>query len=92
MNNLYIDYEQGITLGNDIQAKAQELNTLLKNISNDLEDLKPILNDNTDQEYLKQIEDQTLIMDKLVEAINQTGTFLINVSNAYNDVVTVNGD
>lgn len=90
MDNLYIDYEQGVILGTKIQGEAKDLSALLKNIKDIQEELQPILNDSNDEKYLKAMVNQTQIVDKLVETIEETGNFLVNVSNAYSDAANTN--
>lgn len=78
MDNLYIDYEKGIDLGERIKNKSFELNELLKRIEN-------IHNKIEDNDINKLNIDLKSII-KLSEVVKETGDFLINVSKAYNDV------
>ena len=86
MDNIYIDYEQGLVLGRKIQKEADDLMTLLHSIKEVQEKLQPILKDSNDEKYLNNIINQTKFMDKLAETIEETGNFLVDVSTAYQDV------
>lgn len=92
MDNIYIDYEQGMVLGTKIQKKSKELKTLLSKL-NEIEDkLKNATNDFKDEEYLRVLLTQTKIMYKLSDVVDETGNFLINVSKAYQDVAEANNE
>lgn len=85
MDNIYIDYNQGATLGHKIQGESTDLKNLLDRLREIQEQLKPILNDSNDEKYVKTIDGELKVMEKLAETIDETGSFLVNVSNAYQD-------
>ena len=90
MDNLYIDYEQGLSLGSKIQGEAKDVKTLLSQIKEIQDKLESLLTDENDKNYLESIAGQTKIMDKLAETIEETGNFLVNVSTAYEEAASNN--
>lgn len=92
MDNIYIDFEQGMILGTRIGQKSKELKALLAKL-NEIEDkLKNASNDFKDDEYLRSLLTKTKIMYKLSDVVDETGNFLINVSQAYQDVEDANDE
>lgn len=92
MDNIYIDFEQGMVLGTKIGQKSKELKALLAKL-NEIEDkLKNASNDFKDDEYLRSLLTKTKIMYKLSDVVDETGNFLINVSQAYQDVENANDE
>lgn len=79
MDNLYIDYEQGYILGNKIQEEAKVLNSLI----NRIKDIQLRINEKVNNEFSKELEVKTEIISKLSDVVEETGDFLVNVSNAY---------
>ncbi len=92
MDNIYIDYEKGMILGTKIQQKSKELKTLLSKLNEIEEQLKMATNDLEDEEYLRALLTQTKIMYKLSDVVDETGNFLINVSEAYQAVADANDE
>lgn len=90
MDNLYIDYEQGIVLGNKIRGEASELKTLLDNMREIEDRLNSLMESDEEKKYLSEINSQTKIMNMLADAVEETGTFLVNVSNAYSNAADEN--
>ena len=90
MDNLYIDYEQGILLGNKLKEESSELKNLLLKFSSMQEKLKYILNGDNDYEVYKNLTTQTQVVDKLLDLISETSNFLINVSDAYKELEYTN--
>ena len=90
MDNLYLDYEQGLCLGSKIQGEAKDVKTLLSQIKEIQDKLESLLTDENDKNYLESIAGQTKIMDKLAETIEETGNFLVNVSTAYEEAASNN--
>lgn len=90
MDNIYIDYEQGPILGTKIQGEANDLKNLLLELEKIQEKLSVVLKDSNDEQYLKAVSAQTKIMSKLAEAIDETGNFLVDVSNAYQEAADAN--
>lgn len=82
---MYIDYEQSSILGHKIQTEADELQVLIQQVKEIQDKLEPILTAKEDIEYLQAFINQTQIIAKLAETIGATGTFLVNVSNAYSN-------
>lgn len=87
---MYIDYEQSSILGHKIQTEADELQVLINQVKEIQEKIALSLTNTEDIEYLNAFSNQTKIIDKLTESISETGTFLVNVSNAYNNQVDEN--
>lgn len=92
MDNLYLDYEQGIILGNEIKDGAHKFNILLDKIYEIEEKLNNELGNKIDKNIRKELLTRAKIMDKLGELIDETGNFLVNVSSAYQECATVSCD
>lgn len=90
MDNLYLDYEQGLSLGSKIQSEAKDLKSLLSRIKEIQDKLEKSLDEENDKNYLSSIVGQTKIMEKLSETIEETGNFLVNVSTAYEEAANSN--
>lgn len=92
MDNIYIDYEQGIILGSKINKKSKELKILLTKLNEIEEKLKNAIYESSDEKYLRSLLTQTKIMYKLSDVVDETGKFLINVSEAYKEVAEANDE
>ena len=86
MDNIYIDYEQGMILGTEINQKSKDLKTLLTKLNEIEEKLKNAIYESNDDKYLRALLTQTKIMYKLSDVVDETGKFLINVSKAYKEI------
>ncbi len=86
MDNIYIDYEQGMILGTEINQKSKDLKTLLTKLNEIEEKLKNAIYESNDDKYLRALLTQTKIMYKLSDVVDETGKFLINVSEAYKEI------
>ncbi len=86
MDNLYIDYEQGLILGNKIKSEANDFKELMTRFEEIQQKLDTIMTDDNEKKKLKEMVSQTRIMNMLADSSLETGEFLINVSNAYKNV------
>lgn len=89
MDNLYIDFEQGLILGNKIKSEANDLKELLEKFGKIQEKLDIIMTEEDEKKKIKEIISQTRIVNMLADTSLETGEFLINVSNAYKNVSEV---
>lgn len=89
MDNLYIDYEQGVILGNKIYEKAKQINELLNKIDTIQNKLSNELNIKIDTNIQNELLTRIKVMNKLKDVVEETGLFLINVSNAYQETINI---
>lgn len=93
MDNLYIDFEQGLILGNKIKSEANDLKELLIKFEEIQKKLDTIMTEEEEEKKkIKEIISQTRIVNMLADSSLETGDFLINVSNAYKKVSEVNNN
>lgn len=83
MNNLYIDYEKGKTLGNKIKDESQELKKLLSELTDVQDKLKGYIDLVALETYAKPLSTKTKVIYKLVDLTSETSNLLINISDAY---------
>lgn len=86
MDDLYIDYKNGILLGKKLQEDSNNLINLLNSYNDVHEKLKHLVDDTTYEKYGKLLSVDTKIMCKLSEVIMETGNVLINISSAYEKI------
>lgn len=92
MDNLYIDFEQGLILGSEIKEKANDLKELLAKFEEIEKKLDIVMTEDDEKLKLKQLISQTRIVNMLADSTLETGNFLVNVSNAYKNVSEVKGN
>lgn len=91
MDNLYIDFEQGLILGNKIKNEANDLKQLLLKFNDIHEKLDNIMIEEEEKKKVKELISQIKIMNMLADSSLETGEFLTNVSKAYKNISEVNG-
>ena len=75
---MYIDYEKGLVLGEQLKVESIKLNELLNKLDN--------IQSNINNEKLNNLQNDLKVIIKLSEIVDKTSNFLINVSNAYKEV------
>lgn len=91
MDNLYVDFEQGLILGNKIKNEANDLKQLLLKFNDIHEKLDNIMIEEEEKKKVKELISQIKIMNMLADSSLETGEFLTNVSKAYKNISEVNG-
>ena len=86
MNNLYLDYEKGSTLGTKMRDDSKELNNLLNKFKELQEKLNGKIDSKIEEQYTKALLTNLKVMYKLSELIDVTGELISNVSSAYKKV------
>ena len=90
--DLKINYQETINVGNQVTTKTEEFKTLLSKIKNVNSNLKTAWQGTDATKYTNAVEEQTVYMEKLGEAMNEIGAFLVKVGNAYQEVSQANAD
>lgn len=90
--DLKINYQETINVGNQVTAKTEEFKTLLSKIKNVNSNLKTVWQGTDATKYTNAVEEQTVYMEKLGEAMNEIGAFLVKVGNAYQEVSQANAN
>ncbi len=83
MTSLNIDYEATKRTGTTIQNYAGDFKSLLGEIQSLNDNLKSCWTGDDATKYTSEITEQAQIMNKLQATIDEVGTYLINVGNAY---------
>lgn len=86
MADLRIDYAQTRTLGNNVTTKGEEFQSLLTKVKSANDSLKSYWEGSDSVKYANEVEAQAKTMDQLATTINEIGSFLIRVGDAYEKV------
>lgn len=81
--DLKINYEETRRTGKQIQSYASEFNALLADIKGLNDSLKSSWKGADADSYTGAITEQSNVMDKLKNSIDEIGKFLVNVGDAY---------
>ena len=90
--DLRIDYTQTRNLGNNVTSKGEEFNSLLIKVKTANESLKSYWEGSDSSKYANAVEEQARTMDQLATTINEIGSFLVRVGDAYEKVSQANQD
>lgn len=90
--DLKINYQETINVGNQVAAKTEEFKTLLSKIKNVNSNIKNAWQGTDATKYTNAVDEQTAYMEKLSEAMNEIGTFLVKVGNTYQEVSQANAN
>lgn len=90
MADLKINYNQARQLGKDVTARADEFNSSLSQVKNANEQLKLFWEGSDSQKYADAVAEQAIKMDQLVATINEIGSYLVRVGDAYERVAESN--
>lgn len=90
MTSLNIDYKETKNTGTAIQNYAADFKRLLGEIQNLNDNLKNCWTGNDATQYTSKISEQAQVMNNLQKTIEEVGTYLIQVSNAYEKAMQEN--
>lgn len=90
--DLRINYQETMSVGNQITTKGEEFKTLLTRIKNVNSNLKSAWEGSDATKYTNAVEEQLVYMDKLASAIDEIGTFLVKVGTAYQEASEANAN
>lgn len=90
--DLRINYEEIVTIGNQITEKGNEFHDLLERIKDINSELQTYWEGKDALRYSKKVAEQAIDMKKLYENINEIGTFLIKVGKAYQEACENNAN
>ena len=90
--DLRINYQETMTVGNQVTAKGEEFKTLLTKIKNVNSNLKAAWEGSDATKYTSAVEEQAVYMDKLASSIDEIGTFLVQVGQAYQEACEANAN
>lgn len=88
--DLNINYEQTISVGNQVTQKGGDFQELLNKIKSVNNDLQSYWQGSDASKYSTAVATQAENMQQLVNTINEIGSFLVKVGNAYRDVADQN--
>lgn len=90
MNDLRVNYSETITLGNNVTTKGGEFSDLLGKIKTANSELQSYWEGQDASKYTTAVAQQAETMQRLSETINEIGTFLVKVGNAYREAMETN--
>lgn len=90
--DLNINYDETISVGNQVTQKTEEFRTLLAKIKNVNSNLKTAWEGSDATKYTNAVEEQALSMEKLSNAMEEIGAFLVKVGKAYQDACQANAN
>ena len=88
--DLRVNYTETINTGGQVTSKGSEFSELLNKINAVNEELKGYWEGQDASKYTSAIEQQAVTMKKLNETVNDIGSFLVKVGNAYKDTAEDN--
>ena len=83
MDGLRINFAETITTGNQVSTKGSEFQDLLTKIKAVNDELKGYWEGTDASKYSSAVEQQAQVMQDLATTIDEIGTFLVQVGNAY---------
>lgn len=90
MTSLNIDFGATKQTGLNVQSKAGEFDSLLKEIQSLNDSLKNCWKGADADSYTGKIAEQAQVMKKLQQTIQEVGEYLVNVSKAYEQAMNDN--
>lgn len=90
MNDLNINYGETISVGNQVTTKGEEFSELLNKIKTVNSELKTYWEGTDASKYTKAVEQQAAYMEQLAATVNEIGSFLVKVGNAYQEAMENN--
>lgn len=88
--DLNINYEETRNVGNQVTQKGGEFQELLNNIKGVNTELQAYWEGSDASKYSNAVAVQAEEMQKLVDAVNEIGAFLVKVGNAYEEAMNAN--
>lgn len=83
MDGLRINFAETTATGNQVSTKGGEFQELLNKIKSVNSELKSYWEGTDASKYSSAVEQQAQVMQELAETIDEIGTFLVKVGNAY---------
>lgn len=90
MNDLNINYGETISVGNQVTTKGEEFSELLNKIKTVNSELKTYWEGTDALKYTNAVEQQAAYMEQLAATVNEIGSFLVKVGNAYQEAMENN--
>lgn len=88
--DLSIDYEQTISVGQQVNAKTEDFRNLLNKINTVNENLKSAWEGTDASKYTDAVASQAEVMKQLANTMKEIGDFLQKVGNAYKEACDAN--
>ncbi len=83
MDGLRINFSETITTGNQVSTKGSEFQDLLNKVDAVNNELKTYWEGTDASKYTSAVEQQAQVMKELATTVDEIGTFLVKVGNAY---------
>lgn len=90
MDGLKINYEATIGVGNQVTEKGAQFQELLNKIKATNSELKSYWEGSDASKYSTSVDEQAVYMQQLTDTINEIGSFLVKVGEAYKEVTENN--
>lgn len=84
--DLRINYEEVTKVGKQITLKGEEFRSLLTRVRNVNSNLTNAWQGSDATKYTTAVEEQSMYMEKLANAIDEIGGFMVKVGNVYREV------
>lgn len=92
MDGLKINYEATISVGNQVTEKGAAFQELLNKIKATNSELKSYWEGSDASKYATSVDEQAVYMQQLTDTINEIGSFLVKVGEAYKEVTENNAN
>ena len=83
MDGLNINYSETISVGNQVTEKGAEFQTLLNQVKTTNAELKTYWEGSDASKYSTSVGQQAEYMQQLADTVNEIGSFLVEVGEAY---------
>lgn len=90
--DLKINYSETISVGNQVSEKGGEFQELLNKIKNVNTELQTYWEGSDASKYSTQVAQQAEYMQQLTDTINEIGSFLVKVGQAYQEACENNSN
>ena len=90
--DLKINYEQTMSTGNQVTEKGSDFQNLLNKIKSINTELKTYWEGSDASKYSTSVETQAEYMQQLANTINEIGSFLVKVGQAYQEACENNSN
>lgn len=88
--DLNIDYDETISVGQQVNAKTEKFKDLLSTINTTNENLKNAWEGTDATKYTDAVASQAKVMNELADTMNEIGNFLQKVGKAYKEAMEAN--
>lgn len=85
MADLKINYQETVSVGNQVTTKGGEFQDLLNKIKSVNSELQSYWEGSDASKYTTSVAQQAEYMQQLTDTINEIGSFLVKVGNAYQE-------